>query len=217
MKKRKISEKTVYTILWTTVAAASAVLVGLCVFAAAKRADRGVDLTRPNVTSGKQAVTTSPSAPPPPTTGVDTSVDAPAVIFIAPIEGVPTKMHTVDTLCYSKTMDDYRTHAGIDIEAELGSAVRAAMDGVISAIFDDPLMGKVIEIVHESGHKTLYKNLAPDLPEGIEVGAAVEKGQLIASVGQSAICELADEPHLHFEIIGESGQIDPHDMIDFGE
>lgn len=217
MKRRKISEKTVYTILWSTVAAASAVLVGLCIFAAAKRADRGGDLTGPSVTSGKQATTTTPSLPIPPTTERDTSVDAPAVIFIAPIEGKTTKGHTVDTLCYSKTMDDYRTHAGIDIEAELGFAVRAAMDGVIGAIFDDPLMGKVIEIDHESGHKTLYKNLAPELPEGIEVGAVVEKGQLIASVGQSAICELADEPHLHFEIIGESGQLDPRDMIDFGE
>lgn len=217
MKRRKISEKTIYTILWSTVAAASAVLIGLCIFAAAKRADRGGDLTRPSVTSGRQATTTVPSEPMPPTTERDTSVDAPAVIFIAPIEGAPTKMHTIDTLCYSKTMDDYRTHTGVDIEADLGAAVRAAMDGVIDAVYDDPLMGKVIEIVHESGHKTLYKNLAPDLPEGIAVGTTVEKGQLIASVGQSAICELADEPHLHFEIIGESGQVDPCEVIDFGE
>lgn len=217
MKRRKISEKTIYTILWSTVAAASAVLIGLCIFAAAKRADRGGDLTQPSVTSGRQATTTVPSEPMPPTTERDTSVDAPAVIFIAPIEGAPTKMHTIDTLCYSKTMDDYRTHTGVDIEADLGAAVRAAMDGVIDAVYDDPLMGKVIEIVHESGHKTLYKNLAPDLPEGIAVGTTVEKGQLIASVGQSAICELADEPHLHFEIIGESGQVDPCEVIDFGE
>lgn len=217
MKRRKISEKTVYTILWSTVAASAALLVGLCIFAAAKKADRKADLTRPSAASGKVSSTSATPDPLPPTTDADTSVDAPAVVFIAPISGVPVKAHTVDTLCYSKTMDDYRAHTGVDIEAELGSGVYAALDGVVSAICDDPLMGKVIEITHESGHKTLYKNLALELPEGIAVGVSVEKGQLIGAVGQSAICELADEPHLHFEIVGESGQIDPCEIIDFDD
>ena len=37
----------------------------------------------------------------------------------------------------------------------------------------------------------------------------MEKGQSIGTVGNSAVFEIADEPHLHFEILKDSIAIDP--------
>ena len=40
-------------------------------------------------------------------------------------------------------------------------------------------------------------------------GEKVEKGQSIGTVGNTAAFEIADEPHLHFEILKNSIQEDP--------
>lgn len=41
-------------------------------------------------------------------------------------------------------------------------------------------------------------------------GEKVEKGQSIGTVGNTAVFEIADEPHLHFEILKDSIQVDPN-------
>ena len=40
-------------------------------------------------------------------------------------------------------------------------------------------------------------------------GEEVEQGQAIGTVGNTGIFEIADEPHLHFEILKDSLQVDP--------
>jgi murein DD-endopeptidase MepM/ murein hydrolase activator NlpD len=56
---------------------------------------------------------------------------------------------------------------------------------------------------------TIYKNLAKDLAEGIQVGATVKQGQQLGIVGDTAVVEMADEPHLHFEVTVKGLSVDP--------
>ncbi len=214
--KKKLSEKAVYTILWTSTAAAAALVIILTVFAASKRAEGDRIITAP-IGSIKTAVTTKKPTKPPVTSRGDTQVDGPAISFFAPVSGKISKGHSLETLSYSLTMNDYRTHSGVDIPAEKGSAVVACLDGKITGVYKDPLMGNVIELTHEGGYKSVYMNLADEMPEAIVEGGTVRAGQTIGAVGESAICELADEPHLHFELYREGQQIDPAEMIDFGK
>jgi len=120
--------------------------------------------------------------------------------FIMPVNGSISKMHDEDAPVYSLTMEDYRIHLGVDISSTLGQAVLAAADGVISQVYEDPMMGTCIVISHSGDAKSIYKNLAPELPAGIEEGVTVMSGQTIASVGESAIIEISDEPHIHYEL-----------------
>ena len=57
--------------------------------------------------------------------------------------------------------------------------------------------------------KTYYKQLA----DGITVGAEVEAGQLLGSVGDTAMIEIAEEPHLHVEMTVKGLQVDPLDYF----
>ena len=59
-----------------------------------------------------------------------------------------------------------------------------------------------------------YKNLDPVIASGIAVGTNVTQGQLIASVGESAMVEIADEPHLHFEMTVADLMVDPLEYFD---
>ena len=71
------------------------------------------------------------------------------------------------------------------------------------------MMGACIAIAHAEDVVTIYKNLAPELANGITVGASVTQGQQIANVGETAVVEMADEPHLHYEMTVNGISVDP--------
>ena len=133
--------------------------------------------------------------------------------FVAPTVGLVTKSHDLDTLVFSKTTDDWRVHRGIDISCKAGAAVMAAADGTVSEIVDDGFFGKTVKIQHNGGGVTIYANLAPELAEGLEVGKAVKCGQVIGCVGETASMEIAEEPHLHFEMTVGGKSVDPMSYI----
>ena len=166
--------------------------------------------------SKEPAVTTeAPVSTKAPTTTAPVVTDAPNVLpsFVAPASGIVEKEHDLSVLVYSATMDDLRVHCGIDISANVGDDVLAAADGEITKVYTDPMMGNCIEISHKGDAVSIYKNLAFEHAEGIEVGTKVEKGQVISYIGDSAMIESAEEPHLHYELTVKGVSVDPLDYI----
>lgn len=118
------------------------------------------------------------------------------------------KKHDPNLQVYSQTMGDYRVHLGIDIECEMNAPVNSMIDGEVKKIWSDSLMGNCVAISNGT-YVVIYKNLASQTANGIEEGSKVTIGQLIGYVGDSALIELADPPHLHLEITKDDISIDP--------
>ena len=133
--------------------------------------------------------------------------------FVSPVAGMTSKDFEIDIPVYSLTMNDYRAHTGVDIAASLGSEVVAASRGVGCRVWSDPTMGQSVTIDHGDEIYTTYMNLSPEIAEGITVGAKVTMGQTIGSVGDTSLTEIAEEPHLHFEIKVDGQYADPLDYI----
>ncbi|MDD2216921.1 MAG: M23 family metallopeptidase [Eubacteriales bacterium] len=133
------------------------------------------------------------------------------LLYGSPLSGKIIKEFSVDTPTYSKTLDQYMIHPGIDIAAPLDTQVKAIADGTVTKVYQDDRYGTTIEITHTNGLISLYSNLSTD--SLTEVGDVVKKGQVISGVGSSALFETLDESHLHFEIIKDGKQIDPRDYI----
>lgn len=130
--------------------------------------------------------------------------------FTVPVTGGTLgKAHDATIQVFSATMGDYRVHLGIDIGAKENAPVSAAADGVIKQIWEDPRMGTCVAVQHGGDCCTIYKNLAKDLAAGIEVGSRVTAGQVIAYVGDTAMLEAAEEPHLHLEMTVGGLAVDP--------
>lgn len=129
--------------------------------------------------------------------------------FSLPAIGVLAKKHSVDTQVFSPTLNEYRVHLGIDIATEEAAPVCAMAAGTVAQIWEDPMMGWSIAISHTGDAVTVYKNLSKQFAEGIAVGAEVEAGQLLGCVGDTAMIELAEEPHLHMEMTVKGLQVDP--------
>lgn len=127
--------------------------------------------------------------------------------FIYPVEGEIIKNYAKENLVFSETLQEWTTHNGIDIKAERTSVVKAAEEGTILAIKNDPRYGLTVIIEHEDGYKTIYSNLLT--AEFVVEDEKVNKGQSIGTVGNSAVFEIADEAHLHFEILKDNENLDP--------
>ncbi len=127
--------------------------------------------------------------------------------FIAPVSGEITKDFATDTLIYSNTLEEWTTHTGIDIKADKTTVVMASEEGIVESIKNDPRYGLTITISHSDGFKTVYSNLLTT--EFVAEGDKVEKGETIATVGETASFEIADESHLHFEMYKDEEIVNP--------
>ena len=128
--------------------------------------------------------------------------------FAKPVDGEVSRDYAKDNLIYSETLKEWVTHLGIDIKADKTTVVKAAEAGTVKSIKNDPRYGLTIVIDHGDGMQTVYANLLTS--EFVVEGEKVEKGQSIGTVGNTAVFEIADEPHLHFEILKDSIQVDPN-------
>ena len=131
--------------------------------------------------------------------------------YIAPASGKVSKAHSTSIPVYSETLEAWKIHTGIDIMTEDGAPVFAVAEGEVTAVYSDAMLGNTVEITHADGIVSKYSNLnATNLPV---VGTVVECGAKIATVGDSAISEIADETHLHFEMYSNKASVDPLDYI----
>ena len=129
----------------------------------------------------------------------------------APVAGQTVVDYAMDCLSYNETTRDWRTHNGIDIAAEPGTAVMAAADGVVYTVFEDDTMGTTVVIRHDGGYTTQYASLDPELQ--VSAGDSVTLGQTIGCVGQSALLETAIGPHVHFCVSLDDQPMDPAEFL----
>lgn len=128
--------------------------------------------------------------------------------FEKPVDGEIIREFAEDNLIYSNTLQEWTTHTGIDIKADKTTVVKASEEGIVKTIKNDPRYGLSIIVEHANGFKTVYSNLLTS--EFVVEGEKVQKGQSLGTVGSTAAFEVADDTHLHFEILKDSVQVDPN-------
>ena len=139
------------------------------------------------------------------------AAEAPSVV-VSPLQGEVVAAFSVDQLLYNETLDDWRTHDGVDIAAAAGDAVMAASAGTVLSVTDDPMMGTTVVIGHSGGYETTYANLQTE--PLVEEGETVSAGQAIGAVGTTAAAESAQGAHLHFAVTREGEAVDPQAFLD---
>ena len=131
--------------------------------------------------------------------------------FIWPVSGEIETGYAMAALVYDHTMMDWRTHDGLDIAAEIGTQVRAAANGTVTAVYDDERYGTTVELRHSGGLVSVYANLAATPAVG--VGQELGVGQVVGAVGDTALCEIGAPAHLHFAMTKDGVSIDPTEIL----
>jgi len=142
----------------------------------------------------------APLAPP--------AVDTPPVIE-KPVAGTLTA-RPIDrplTSPYGMRIDPFTRktsfHSGVDFIAPVGTTVKSAGYGRVSAVYEDKRYGKVVEIDHGNTVMTLYAHLDT---QTVKVGDNVAAGQQVATSGNTGI---STGPHLHFEVRRDGKPVNP--------
>lgn len=98
-------------------------------------------------------------------------------------------------------------HEGLDFAAPVGTSIFAAGAGVVSKVRNGGDYGLHLVIDHDNGYSTFYAHTSNVL---VEAGEWVQKGQLIAKVGNTG---RSTGPHLHFEIHHLGKAINPESVL----
>lgn len=131
-----------------------------------------------------------------------------------PVDGEIVFGYAVDKLLYSVTLDQWTTHAAVDIKANAGTSVKSVFAGTVERVWKDDTLGWSVSISHANGRGTLYANLGEDVR--VKVGDRVNAGDVIGTVGTSAISECALPPHLHFALTVDGVPKDPAKYVRLG-
>lgn len=128
-----------------------------------------------------------------------------AEYFSVPVEGNIIKGYSDTELQYSATYGDMRLHTGVDIACELNTDVKAAGDGVVTAVEDTSLFGKVVTVDHGNGIVVKYCGLS-DIK--VSVNQVVKAGNKLGNSAEIP-CECADQSHVHIEVYKDGKTASP--------
>jgi murein DD-endopeptidase MepM/ murein hydrolase activator NlpD len=95
-------------------------------------------------------------------------------------------------------------HTGVDLEAAMGTPVRAAADGIIVHADWEGGYGRLIIVDHGNGVQTYYGHLSTF---GVVPGQEVRRGDVIARSGASG---RVTSPHLHYEVRMGGTPVNPY-------
>jgi murein DD-endopeptidase MepM/ murein hydrolase activator NlpD len=145
-------------------------------------------ITSPGEPTGQTAVLPRAAPPPEPPQGTDG--------FVWPVEG--------SVISDFGAKGGGRYNDGINIAAAAGTPVRAAESGIVAYAGNEVRgFGNMLLLKHSHGWVTAYAHNGELL---VQRGERVQRGQVIARVGQSGS---VDRPQLHFEIRKGKRAVDP--------
>jgi murein DD-endopeptidase MepM/ murein hydrolase activator NlpD len=98
-------------------------------------------------------------------------------------------------------------HMGIDISSPKGGRIVAPASGTVVRVRWESGYGRVVEIAHGFGVRTLYAHL--EAPRVVE-GQRVRRGDLVGLVGSTG---RSTGPHLHYEVQVGGKPVNPLDYV----
>jgi murein DD-endopeptidase MepM/ murein hydrolase activator NlpD len=102
-----------------------------------------------------------------------------------------------------------RYHAAIDLAANMGTPVKASMDGRVTSVGFNSTYGNYIIITHSGGYQTMYAHLSA---VGVANNQYVVQGKEIGKVGSTGY---STGPHLHFALYKNNRSLNPLDYLKF--
>lgn len=128
--------------------------------------------------------------------------------FTSPLNGARLQGFSGDELVYNETMKDWRTHNGLDIRGSENVGVQAPANGTVTAVYEDPQWGGVVEMECQDVMVRLCGLSNIQCKEG----DSLEQGKTIAVIGEIP-AESGEESHLHVEITKDGKLVDPENYF----
>lgn len=112
---------------------------------------------------------------------------------------------------YSKTLNLWEIHKGIDVSASKGQEIKSLLDGTVVDVYKDDEYGMSVKIKSENDTIVVYSNL--DSKAKVDKNQQVKQGDVIGIVGETSEVEMSDGTHVHVHAYQGEESINPMDLI----
>lgn len=133
---------------------------------------------------------------------------AQVLTFKYPVSNTITQKFSAQNPVYSKTLQDWRAHTGLDLSAKQEDPVKSMADGTVKDVYADDSLGNTIVITH-GDVEAYYCGMGQT---SVKKGDKVKQGQQIGTVGVVP-SEILDAPHLHLAMKKNGKYIDPLTLL----
>jgi len=123
-----------------------------------------------------------------------------------PVEGNVIMNYSMDHLTYYATLMQYKVNPAIVIDAEVGTEVKAAAEGIITDIYDDPVTGLTLTMDIGDGYSLLYGQLK-DVKH--KIGDRVAEGEIIGAVNEPTKYYVVEGSNLYFMVTKDGETVNP--------
>lgn len=123
-----------------------------------------------------------------------------------PVEGNVIMNYSMDHLVYYATLMQYKVNPAIVIDAEVGTEVKAAAEGIITDIYDDPVTGLTVTMDIGDGYSLLYGQLK-DVKH--KIGDRVSEGEVIGAVNEPTKFYVVEGSNLYFMVKKDGQTVNP--------
>lgn len=104
----------------------------------------------------------------------------------------------------------YIQNSGVDYVSENVFDIIASLDGTVTTVKEDELVGKIVEIKHDNEYVTVYQSLSE---VSVKKGDVITSGQVIGKSGTNKLdSDLGN--HLHFELYISGKVVNPESYVD---
>ena len=104
----------------------------------------------------------------------------------------------------------YMQNSGVDYGMDAEFEVVSILDGTVTEVIDDEIMGKTIKIKHSNDLISVYQSMGS---VDVKVDDKVSQGSIIGKSGEANVSpELGN--HLHFELYHQGSVVNPENYYD---
>ena len=132
--------------------------------------------------------------------------------ILSVILAVIIMLTATSTMAYSKTLDVWEIHKGLDVAAEDGAEIKSILDGTVESVYSDDKYGTSIKLSYADGLTVIYSGIKENV--SLQKGDTVKEGDCIGYVGNTTNVENEDGTHVHIEAYKNDKAINPLSLLE---
>lgn len=130
--------------------------------------------------------------------------------LLRPVSGEVILPYSMESSIYFSTLDQYKYHPAVVLQAQEGEAVAACADGRVIAVYEDAQIGQAIKLELGNGYQAVYGQLK-DLT--VTEGSTVTAGSVLGSVAAPTKYFTLEGANLYFALTLDGEPVNPEQLF----
>ncbi len=126
--------------------------------------------------------------------------------LVMPLVGNVLINYSADKSVYFPTLQQYKCNPALIVAANVGESVKAAANGMVSKIYNDPMTGQTVVMSLGNGYELTYGQLQEVT---VSEGTYVAEGEIFAQIGEPTRYYAVEGSNLYMKLTKDGVPINP--------